>query len=146
MIRCLSFLFVALLAFSSNGMYAQQKPEPWSNKQLLETETLASRIGQGEVQNLLILSIGPDALIKGSVGIGPASEKENIDKLRAYLKEVAKGKEVVIYCGCCPFDRCPNIRPAFKVLNAMGFKNAKLLNIHQNVKVDWLDKGYPLNE
>ena len=99
-----------------------------------------------ETKDLLVLSIGPDAIIKGSAAIGPTSEKENLEKLRQYLSDVPKNKEVVIYCGCCPFDRCPNIRPAFKVLDDMDFKNGKLLDIPQNIKVDWLDKGYPMNE
>jgi hypothetical protein len=89
------------------------------------------------------LSIGPDAVIKGSQNMGPANDPQNLEKFKAYLKNVKKDKQVVIYCGCCPFDRCPNIRPAFKVLKEMGFKNAKLLNIPQNVKTDWLDKDYP---
>ncbi len=126
--------------------YAQQKAEPWSKKQLIATETLASRIEQGETENLFILSIGPDAIIKGSVDIGPTMEAENLDKLKHYLKDVPKNKEVVIYCGCCPFERCPNIRPAFTVLKDLGFKNGKLLDIPQNIKVNWLDNDYPMNE
>jgi len=144
--RQLIFLFIALLIIPVSGIYAQQQTEPWSDKQLLATETLASSIEQGKAEDLLILTIGPDAIIKGSLDIGPAMEKENVEKLRAYLNDVPKDKEVVIYCGCCPFDRCPNIRPAFKLLNELGFKNAKLLDIPQNIKVDWLDKDYPIND
>src|SRR3546814_102242 len=140
------FLFAALLVMPSSGIYAQQQVEPWNYKQLVATETLAARIDKGDTKNLLILSIGPDAVIKGSVDIGPTSEKENISKLRNLLKDVPKDKEVVIYCGCCPFVRCPNIRPAFLVLNAMGYKNGKLLDVHQNIKVDWLDKDYATND
>lgn len=144
--RYLIFLFIALLTVPGSVSYAQQQNEPWSDKQLLATETLASSIEQGKTEDLLILTIGPDAIIKGSVDIGPAMEKENVEKLRAYLNDLPKDKEVVIYCGCCPFDRCPNIRPAFKLLNELGFKNAKLLDIPRNIKVDWLDKDYPIND
>ncbi|GAA4800009.1 hypothetical protein GCM10023231_30960 [Olivibacter ginsenosidimutans] len=110
----------------------------------MEPSTLASMIKGHKTENILILSVGPDALIKGSVDIGPASEQENMVKLKSHLKKVSKDKEVVIYCGCCPFGRCPNVRPAFKLLKEMGFKNAKLLNLKQNIKVDWLDKDYPI--
>lgn len=144
--RYLVFLFAALLVMPSSGIYAQQQVEPWNYKQLVATETLAARIDKGDTKDLLILSIGPDAVIKGSVDIGPTSEKENISKLRNLLKDVPKDKEVVIYCGCCPFVRCPNIRPAFLVLQDMGFKNGKLLDIPQNIKVDWLDKDYATND
>lgn len=143
--RYFIFLFTAMLMFSS-GMYAQQKQELWSNSQLLEPQNLADRINQNQTNNLVILSVGPDAIIKGSVDIGATVEQENLKKLKNYLKNVPKDKEVVIYCGCCPFDKCPNIRPAFKVLKDMGFKNPKLLNLPKNIKVDWLDKDYPTND
>jgi hypothetical protein len=95
---------------------------------------------------MLILCVGPDALIKGSVNMGAAHEQDNIDKLKAYLKNVKKNTEIVIYCGCCPFQRCPNVRPAFTALNEMGFKNARLLNLSKNIKADWLDHNYPTAE
>ncbi|RKD17629.1 hypothetical protein BCY91_16650 [Pelobium manganitolerans] len=143
--RYFIYLFAALL-LSSTGLSAQQKQEPWKASQLVEANTLASRINNNKAANLLILSVGPDAIIKGSVDIGPTVEAENINKLKNYLKNVPKDKEVVIYCGCCPFDKCPNIRPAFAVLKDMSFKNAKLLNLPRNIKVDWLDKDYPTND
>jgi hypothetical protein len=34
---------------------------------------------------------------------------------------------VVIYCGCCPLDKCPNVRPAFTLLKTMGFTNLHVL-------------------
>lgn len=135
-------IFVILLAFTS-VLKAQTAKEIWNANQLMETKTLADLIQNNKVKNTLILSIGPDAVIKGSQNMGPANEPQNLEKFKVYLKNVKKDKQVVIYCGCCPFDRCPNIRPAFKVLKEMGFKNAKLLNIPQNIKTDWLDKDYP---
>ena len=143
--RHLFFLLAAMLMFS-NCTIAQQQQEPWSKNQLMEPGTLASWINAGKAGSILILTVGPDAVIKGSVDIGPAQELANIEKLKSYLSNVPKDKEVVIYCGCCPFDRCPNVRPAFKVLKDMGFKNPRLLNLSKNVKADWLDKGYPTND
>lgn len=134
---------LTLLLLSGNIACGQSK-EPWTQEQLLPTAKLAERINNNQTDNLLVLNIGPDAVIKGSVDIGPAQEKESISKLKAYLKDVKKDKEVVIYCGCCPFSRCPNIRPAFRTLTEMGFKNARLLDIPQNIRVDWINKKYPL--
>lgn len=129
-----------------NGFLNAQQSEPWNENQLMKTENLASRISLAQTDNLLILSVGPDALIKGSVDMGAARDAENIEKMRRYLEDVPRDKEVVIYCGCCPFSRCPNIRPAFSLLNEMGFKNPKLLDIPQNIRVDWLTKNYPVQE
>ncbi len=139
------FLFSTMLVFNI-GVSAQQQQEPWNSNQLMKTSTLASNINNDKTKDLLILSIGPGAIIKGSVDIGPTGEQKNIKKLKNYLNNVSKDKEIVIYCGCCPFDKCPNIRPAFQLLNDMNFKNAKLLDIPQNIKVDWINKDYPMND
>jgi len=140
------FILSAISIFLvSNLLFAQSNKETWSNDQLLDPAILAQKINQKKVGNMLIVSIGPDAVIKGSVEIGPGGETKKIHKLKAYLKNVSKDKEIVIYCGCCPFERCPNVRPAFKTLKEMGFKNAKLLNLSNNIKTNWIDKGYPMN-
>jgi hypothetical protein len=112
----------------------------------MDPAVLAARITENDTKDIVIISVGPEAIIKGSVDIGPTHEPENLEKLRNYLKNIPKGKEIVIYCGCCPFVKCPNIRPAFNLLQEMGFKNAKLLNLPKNIKVDWLDKDYPTND
>ena len=61
--RHIIFLISVLLTFS-NGLFAQQNQEPWSNSQLLEPAALASKIGKNQTDSLLILSVGPDAVIK----------------------------------------------------------------------------------
>ncbi|MEO5943884.1 MAG: rhodanese-like domain-containing protein [Ferruginibacter sp.] len=141
-----TIFLISLLFICCSGVSAQQATELWTSNQLLEPATLASNITKGETKNLLIVSVGPDATIKGSVEMGPAHDEANLKRLEIYLKNVSKDKEVVIYCGCCPFAKCPNIRPAFKLLTDMGFKNAKLLSLPKNIKADWLDKNYPTND
>ena len=123
-----------------------QNNDPWKSSQLMEPKELADKINAHQTKDLLILCIGPDAMIKESVDLGAAHEDANLQKLKTYLQKVDKNKEVVIYCGCCPFIKCPNIRPAFKTLTEMGFKNARLLNLAKNIKADWLDKDYPTKD
>jgi len=50
---------------------------------------------------------------------------------------------IVLYCGCCPWNHCPNVKPAYDALQAMGFRNLKVLYIANNFGADWVDKGYP---
>ncbi|NLR60302.1 rhodanese-like domain-containing protein [Chitinophaga polysaccharea] len=137
-----SLLMIGLIA-CIQGLSAQQKVEPWTPAQLMAPAVLADAITHQKDGNLLILSVGPGAIIKNSIDIGPASDAESLAKLKKVLKTTDKNKEVVIYCGCCPFDKCPNVRPAFKTLTEMGFKQARLLNIEKNVKVNWIDQHYP---
>lgn len=139
------FLYTLFFLLPENTT-AQNKKEPWSAAQLMPAQTLAEQINKKQDGHLLIVSVGPDALIKGSVNMGPAHDPEQLKQLKSYMKKVPRSREVVLYCGCCPFDRCPNIRPAFQTLTDMGFKKAWLLNIPKNLKTDWLDKQYPVNE
>ncbi|SFN94988.1 hypothetical protein SAMN05421594_4843 [Chryseobacterium oleae] len=140
------FIMACMVCSMFSQFSAQQTKDPWNESQLMDPALLAARITENKAKDVVIISVGPEAIIKGSVDIGPTHEPENLEKLRNYLKDIPKGKEVVIYCGCCPFVKCPNIRPAFKLLQEMGFKNAKLLNLPKNIKVDWLDKDYPTND
>ena len=85
-------------------------------------------------------------MIKNSIGAGECRFKENLDNLEQTLLSLSKEKEIIIYCGCCPFKDCPNIRPVFSLMNKLGFINHKLLNVSNNIKTDWIDKDYPTNE
>ena len=64
-------------------------------------------------------------------------------ELRARVKSLPHDKLIVLYCGCCPWSHCPNVRPAYNQLNAMGFSHVKVLYIANNFGTDWVDKGYP---
>ena len=136
-------LFAGVIALMS---FRVQQQEPWTPKQLIEPAELAEILNNPQAKQPLVISVAPAAVIRNSVDIGPGEESSNIQKLRNHLKNTSKDEAIVVYCGCCPFDKCPNIRPAFSLLNEMQFKNHKLLNIKQNLKVNWIDRGYPVNE
>ena len=137
-------IFLFLLTFLITLRCSAQSAEPWTSNELIEPAALANMIKDAKAQKPVIYNIGPLAGIKGSITIGPARDPANMGKLRKALVSVPKDKMVVIYCGCCPFRNCPNIRPAFALLKEQGYKNARLLNLSQNLKVDWPDYGYPM--
>jgi thiosulfate/3-mercaptopyruvate sulfurtransferase len=118
--------------------------DPWTPEQLMEPEILAARLKDIQANPSLIICVGPSGLIKGSVETGPAHVPANLDSLKTLLAREDRQREVVIYCGCCPFKNCPNVRPAFSLLLSMGFKKPRLLDLSHNIKVDWIDKGYPV--
>jgi thiosulfate/3-mercaptopyruvate sulfurtransferase len=125
---------------------AQSQPVTWTVEQLVSPEALAERINANKAPLPLVISVGPSALIKGSVDAGEAHEKASISQLKSILAKEPKNREVIIYCGCCPFAKCPNVRPALALLKDLKFSDAKLLNLEKNIKTDWIDKGYPVNE
>jgi thiosulfate/3-mercaptopyruvate sulfurtransferase len=136
----LSFLPIIIIIFAS---FSLKQTEPWKPDQLMPPADLAAILNNPTAMKPLIISIGPDALLKGSIDIGPANNKANLDKLKQFLTKEKKDRSIVIYCGCCPFEHCPNIRPAFILLNEMKFTNHKLLALQHNIKIDWINKGYP---
>ncbi len=98
----------------------------------------------------LMLQVGSRVLfdqahIAGSEYAGPGSQPDGIDRLKQRVKSVAKDKAIVLYCGCCPWNRCPNVAPAFRAIESMGFKNVKVLYIANNLGADWVAKGYPVD-
>lgn len=107
----------------------------------MEPEALNAQLKKGK-QLPVIISVGPGTTIPHSVGIGMVNDSTNLNKLKTYLAALPKNQPIVLYCGCCPFDHCPNVRPAISVLQQMKFTNYKLLNLPTNLKKDWIDKGY----
>jgi thiosulfate/3-mercaptopyruvate sulfurtransferase len=83
------------------------------------------------------------AHITGSVYAGPGSKPEGLDSLKALVAKEPRDREIVIYCGCCPWDKCPNIRPAFAALHDMGFTHVSALYVPETLAKDWIDKGLP---
>ena len=138
----LSFIMTAFIA---NAAYSQTTKEPWTASQLKSPEELAKQIEGPAAEKPVIINVGPQAVIKGSLDAGAAHEHGNVANLKGLLAKQDKNKEVVLYCGCCPFEKCPNIRPAFTALKEQGFKNPRLLDIPKNIKTNWIDKGYPVN-
>lgn len=139
---------VILMAVSSafNSHKSPFGEEPWRPDQLMDAGDLARLISDSIASQPMLLSIGPAAVIKNSIDIGAVHEQANFEKLAFELDKLSRDSVVVIYCGCCPFNHCPNIRPAFRLMNEMKFTRHKLLNLPRNIKMDWLDKGYPVNE
>lgn len=120
----------------------QLQYNPWTKDQLMQPSALAEMIKKGK--KIHIYNIGVVDDIKGAINVGAASKKDKLDKFKMILKNLPKNEKLVVYCGCCPMDKCPNIRPAFKLLKEQQFKNAYLLNLTVNLKTEWIDKGYPL--
>lgn len=120
------------------------KNEPWGPKDLIEPADLALILSGNKKPRPIVLNIGVVEDIKDSKSLGAASKKDNLERLKDHLKTLPKNSMVVIYCGCCPFEKCPNVRPAFTAMKNMGFLKGKLLNIPVNIKQDWINKGYPM--
>ncbi|HEY2861804.1 MAG TPA: rhodanese-like domain-containing protein [Terracidiphilus sp.] len=84
-----------------------------------------------------------EAHIKGAQFAGPGSQSAGLALLEKATSSLPKDKLIVLYCGCCPWNRCPNVGPAYKRLQELGYRNVKVLYIANNFGDDWVSKGYP---
>jgi transglutaminase-like putative cysteine protease len=120
-----------------------------TSKDLIEPAELASLLKSEHKP--LVLQIGVVHLYKlahipGSIFAGTASEAEGIASLKKEVAAVPRDREIVCYCGCCPWDQCPNTRPAFNALHEMGFTKVRLLHLPNNFTQDWVMKNYPVEK
>lgn len=83
------------------------------------------------------------AHIEGAVYGGAGSKPEGLETLAKLVKDMPKDKELVLYCGCCPWDHCPNMEPAFNKLKSLGYTKVKAVVMATNLHTDWITKGYP---
>jgi thiosulfate/3-mercaptopyruvate sulfurtransferase len=149
----LSTLVVAIaLTGASSSEPSRQPPvlpsDPWPATRLMTTEDLSTSLSKAAGEKPLVLYVGPrftylGGHIAGSIFAGPASKTDGLEALKAEVKNLSRDKSIVLYCGCCPWKDCPNIRPAFRAMEDLGFKNVRVLYLPTNLRRDWIDKGLP---
>lgn len=131
---------------------AMHSPEPWTDAQTVTPAELAKEIGEGKngsppvvvYSGFRVLFEG--AHVPGAVYHGPASKPEGLDDLKNWAQGIPRSTNLVVYCGCCPFNVCPNIRPAFEALRAMGFHHLRVLVLPNSFAKDWVAHGYPIEK
>lgn len=161
-LRSPSFVFVASLVFlfaiavSSipvNTASGEEKKsaDPWPASQTIEPAQLAKMLTDKYSSVPTVVFVGFRSLYVGghvpdAAFHGTASTEQGLAELKAWAATLPRSTDLVIYCGCCPFDKCPNIRPAYTALTGMGFKRLRVLAIPTSFAVDWAGKGYPMQK
>jgi thiosulfate/3-mercaptopyruvate sulfurtransferase len=147
----LTLLMAGILFFPLRSAWreASNSPEPWTNEQMVQPGDLAKELSDSKnTEKPIVVCVGfrtlyQSAHIRGAVFHGAASSTQGLQDLRKWAEGVPRTETVVLYCGCCPFSRCPNVRPAFEALRLMGFSHLKILSIPTDFGTDWINKGYP---
>jgi rhodanese-related sulfurtransferase len=135
-------------AFPKDIWSAAQQVNPWTPSELLEpaqlAEILKTRSGQPHVICVAFPVLYRTRHIAGAEFAGPGSKPEGIASLKQTVAHLPKTADIVLYCGCCPMVRCPNIRPAYRALKELGFTRVRVLSLPDDFRKDWEDKGYPV--
>ena len=122
-----------------------------ANAVQIEPEALAKLLQATKGEKPVVLHVGfknfyDQAKIPGSDYAGPGSKPEGLELLRKRVSSLQHKQLIVLYCGCCPWDKCPNAKPAYDELHAMGFTNVKVVHIADNFGANWVNPGLPVTK
>lgn len=129
----------------------KQSADPWPSSRTIEPGQLAKMLTDKYSSVPTVVFVGFRSLYVGghvpdAAFHGTASSEAGLAELKAWAATLSRSSDLVIYCGCCPFDKCPNVRPAYTALAGMGFKKLRVLALPTSFAVDWAGKGYPLQK
>jgi thiosulfate/3-mercaptopyruvate sulfurtransferase len=130
--------------------HAQNPTDPWTAAQTVQPADFAKEPA-GAKPATTVLFVGFQRLytaghIKGAQYHGTASKPEGLAEIKKWADTLTRSTNLVIYCGCCPMEKCPNIRPAFAALREMGFTNLRVLTLPTSFAVDWAGKALPYDQ
>ena len=142
-----TLLATACLIALASPASLQADSDPWTKAQTVQPADLEKELGNSKSAPTVVF-VGFKRLysaghIKGAQYHGTAGSEEGLKELTTWAAGLPRSTNLVIYCGCCPLERCPNIRPAFKALQGLGFKNLRVLLLPQDFAADWAGKGLP---
>ena len=137
---------LALLLVASYAL-AQNSSNPWSDSQTVQPADLNKELADAKTAPV-VLFVGFQRLytaghIKAAQYHGTGGSPDGLAQIKAWAAPLPRSTNLVIYCGCCPLERCPNIRPAFTALHDLGFSKLRVLILPTSFQVDWADKGLP---
>jgi len=143
-----AFLAICSLALAGQLAPAAQPASSIPEESLVQPAQWAAKLKDGSASKTLMLHVGfktmfDQAHIPGSEYAGPGNTGAGLQVLRDRVASLDRDSPILIYCGCCPWTRCPNMAGAYAVLKELGFTNVRGLFIEENFGKDWVDRGYP---
>jgi hypothetical protein len=135
-----------LCALVATFCLCQEAADPWPKTAVVEPAALAPTLETGKPPT--VISVAFPVLYRAkhivhAIEAGPGSKPEGIEALKKAVAALPKDADIVLYCGCCPMVKCPNIRPAYRTLKELGFTHVRVLDIATNMHTDWYSKDYP---
>jgi hypothetical protein len=149
-LRSLSALVLSALVLIIVAALARADSDPWSKQQTVQPADLAKELEDSSSAPTVVF-VGFKRLytaghIKGAQYHGSGGSDEGLKEFTVWAASLPRSTNLVIYCGCCPMEKCPNIRPAFKALQSLGFQRIRVLMLTNDFASDWAAKGLPYNK
>jgi thiosulfate/3-mercaptopyruvate sulfurtransferase len=151
-VKCGGLIVCAGLSPWAQGQTSQHtNSETLPASQLVQPAELAGELASANDARPTIVYVGFRTLfagghIPGATFHGSASTQQGLAHIKKWAASLPRTTNLVVYCGCCPFERCPNIRPAFALFQHMGFTHLRVLELPTSFAADWAGKNYPIEK
>lgn len=132
--------------------FHSESTDPWAAAQTILPDALARELtATAQTKRPTVICVGfrplyEGAHVPGALFHGAASTPQGIADLKGWAQDVPRSSNIVLYCGCCPLQHCPNLKPGFLALRGMGFTNLRVLLLPSDFKTDWIEKGYAVEK
>jgi hypothetical protein len=141
----------AMLVLSGVTSLRANPEDPWTLKQTVQPVDFVKELQQEKDPYPTVIYVGVKTLyegahIPGAAFYGPGSTEQGLAELRKFASTLPKNSDVVLYCGCCPLEKCPNLRPAFIALKDIGFARLRVLILPTSFNTDWVEQGLPVHK
>jgi len=137
-------LGVTLLVVFSRSLVAGS--DPWAKAQTVRPADLARELENPRPHPpwfLLASSICRPPQTSRARGITARQAARKVSKeFTTLATSVPRTANLVMFCGCCPIDRCP----AVKALQGLGFNNVRVLLLPTDFETDWAETGLPYDQ
>lgn len=137
------FIFVVVLA---TLCLSEDSSSAWKQSELIEPSALATKLDSSDPPYVVCVSDSEpyrSRHIAHAIFAGPGGKPDGIELLKAAASALSKDDSIVIYCGCCPLNKCPNVRPAYRALKESGFSHVRVLDLMTDMESEWYRRGYP---
>jgi poly(3-hydroxybutyrate) depolymerase len=145
-------VLVVLAAACAGGVTGSASSgETWGDNQVQPADLVTELANATGADKPTVVCVGPPFLyraahVPGAVLHGPMTSPSVIDEFTAWAKTLPPAANLVVYCGCCPMEVCPNVRPAYKILKDLGFTRVRVLILPTNFATDWVGRGFPVDK
>jgi hypothetical protein len=144
-------LALGLAACAGDMAGTVSSKEPWGENIVKPADLVAELANSSGADKPVVVCTAPPFLyraghVPGAVLHGPMTSPSVIGELSAWAQPLPRSANIVIYCGCCPMEQCPNVRPAYKVLKDLGFTRVRVVIMPDNFATDWVSRGYPFEK
>ena len=125
--------------------------DPWQVNQLIQPDQLANSLVATTGEKPLVICVAFPVLYQGGhvVGAkfaGPGSKPEGIEALKRTVEGLPQDKQIVLYCGCCPWEKCPIFARRFARCRSGDSRTSRRCICQQISGRTGSPKGFPLRK